>query len=152
MVFVCSKAQPDAETNLVRRVETIAKARKEGTTGIFDGNAQTLIGASSRARRSAIVAELRKQMTLTPEAVVAVQAGHATRPDSVPIIGGIDAPVLAICGGEDPGITPDEMRAFEAAAGGCEFHLLGDAGHFAAYEQPEAVANIFRPWLRQFSD
>ena len=152
MVFVCSKAQPDAETNLSRRVETIARARKEGTAGIFDGNAQTLIGATSRARRPGIVTELRAQMTLTPDAVVAVQAGLGTRPDSVPIIGGIDAPILAICGGEDPGITPDEMRAFQAAPGGCEFHLLPEAGHFAAYEEPNAVASLIRPWMLQFSD
>ena len=150
LVFVCSKAQPDAEANLLKRVETIGRVRREGTSGVFDGNAQTLIGASTRARRPEVVSELRAHMTLTPEAVVAVQAGLATRPNSVPDIPEIDAPVLAICGGEDPGITEAEMKAFESAAGGCEFHLLPDAGHFAAYEQPERVAAIMRPWLAQF--
>lgn len=150
LVFVCSKAQPDAEANFVKRVETIDRVRREGVGGVFDGNAQSLIGASTRARRSEVVSELRARMTLTPEAVVAVQAGLATRPNSVPDIAEIDAPILAICGGEDPGITETEMRAFEAAPGGCEFHLLPDAGHFAAYEQPERVASIMRPWLAQF--
>lgn len=149
-VFVCSKAQPDAEANLQKRVETINRVRQQGTSGVFDGNAQTLIGASTRARRPEVVSELRARMTLTPEAVIAVQAGLATRPDSVPDIAEIDAPVLAICGGEDPGITEAEMRAFESAPGGCEFHLLPEAGHFAAYEQPEKVAAIMRPWLAQF--
>jgi pimeloyl-ACP methyl ester carboxylesterase len=89
-------------------------------------------------------------MTLMPDAVVATQAGLATRADSVPDIKEIDAPVFAICGGEDPGISESEMRAFEAAQGGCEFHLLADAGHFAAYEQPSKVAALLAPWLRQF--
>lgn len=150
LAFVCSKPQPDAETNLARRAETIAKVRSEGTAEIFDGNAQTLIGASARARSPQIVSELRARMTLTPDAVVATQAGLAVRPDSVPNIRGIDAPILAVCGGEDPGISEPEMRAFEAAQGGCEFHLLPDAGHFAAYEQPAKIAAIFTPWLRQF--
>jgi pimeloyl-ACP methyl ester carboxylesterase len=150
MAFVCSKPQPDAEANLVKRVETIAKLRSEGTAGVFDGNAQTLIGASARSRRPAIIQELRARMTLTSEAVIATQAGLATRPDSVPDVSGIDASVLAICGGEDPGITEREMRAFEAADGGCEFHLLPDAGHFAAYEQPGKVAALLTPWLGQF--
>jgi len=150
LAVVCSKPQPDAEANLAKRVETIAKIRSEGTAGVFDGNAQTLIGASARKRRPEIVVELRSRMTLTPEAVVAVQAGLATRPDSVPDIAGIDAPIVAICGGEDPGITEAEMRVFEAAAGGCEFRLLPDAGHFAAYEQPGKVAALLMPWLRQF--
>ncbi len=150
LAIVCSKPQPDGEANFAKRVETIAKIRTEGTAGVFDGNAQTLIGASARKQRPAIIAELRARMTLRPEAVVAVQAGLATRPDSVPDIPGIDAPILAICGGEDPGITEAEMRAFEAAEGGCEFHLLPDAGHFAAYEQPAKVAALMSPWLGQF--
>jgi 3-oxoadipate enol-lactonase len=150
LIFVCSKAQPDAESNLAKRVDTIAKVRREGSSGVFDGNAQTLVGSSARARRPEIISELRARMTLTPEAVVAVQAGLATRPDSVPEIREIDAPILAICGGEDPGIAEAEMRAFEAAEGGCEFHLLPEAGHFAAYEEPARVAAIMTPWLAQF--
>lgn len=150
LAVVCSKPQPDADGNLAKRVETIAKARSEGTAGIFDGNAQTLIGASARSQRPEVIKELRARMTLTTEAVIATQAGLATRPDSAPNIPTIDAPILAICGGEDPGITEPEMRAFEAAEGGCEFHLLPDAGHFAAYEQPARVAAILTPWLGQF--
>ena len=150
LAVVCSKPQPDADGNLARRVETIAKARSEGTAGIFDGNAQTLIGASARSQRPEVIQELRARMTLTPEGLIATQAGLATRPDSAPNIPTIDAPILAICGGEDPGITEPEMRAFEAAEGGCEFHLLPDAGHFAAYEQPARVAAILTPWLGQF--
>lgn len=150
LAFVCSKPQPDAEENRVKRVETIAKVRSEGPADVFDGNAQTLIGASARARRPAIIQELRARMTLTPEAVIATQAGLATRPDSVPDVSSIDASVLALCGGEDAGVTEREMRAFEAADGGCEFHLLPDAGHFAAYEQPGKVAALLTPWLGQF--
>jgi len=150
LAVVCSKPQPDAEANLTKRAETIAKVRSEGTVGVFNGNAQTLIGSSARQRHPEIVQELRTRMTLTPEAVVAVQAGLATRPDSVPDVAGIDAPILAICGGEDPGITEAEMRVFETAEGGCEFHLLPDAGHFAAFEQPAKVAAWMSPWLSQF--
>ncbi|MGA8743097.1 MAG: alpha/beta hydrolase [Terracidiphilus sp.] len=150
LAIICSKPQPDAEDNLTKRVETIARVRREGTMGVFDGNAQTLIGASAQKKRPEIIQELRARMTLTPDAVIATQAGLAMRPDSVPDIAEIDAPILAICGGEDPGITEAEMRAFEAAEGGCEFHLLADAGHFAAYEQPAKMAAMLAPWLRQF--
>lgn len=88
-------------------------------------------------------------MTLTPEALAAVQAGLATRPDSVPTVATIGVPVLTIAGGEDAGVTAAEMEAFSAAPGGCEFHLLPDAGHFSAYEQPRKVANLLAEWLRQ---
>jgi pimeloyl-ACP methyl ester carboxylesterase len=41
------------------------------------------------------------------------------------------------------------MEAFQAAPGGCEFHVLADAGHLAAYEQPRKVATLLAEWLRQ---
>jgi len=114
--------------------------------------AESLIGTTARQLRPEIVAELRARMTLTPEAEVAVQAGLATRPDSVPTVGAITAPVLAIAGGEDTSVTPAEMEAFGAAPGGCEFHELPNAGHFAAYEQPQKVAALLAEWLRQHND
>jgi 3-oxoadipate enol-lactonase len=147
LAFVCSKAQPDAEANLERRAVTIAQTRAGGKEAIFDGMTQTLIGATARATRPEIISELRAHMTLSAEELVAVQAGLATRPDSVPAIVTMTAPVLAICGGEDPGVTAEEMRAFEAAPGGCTFHLMEDAGHFAAYEQPQAVVRLLAEWL-----
>jgi pimeloyl-ACP methyl ester carboxylesterase len=149
LAFICSKPQPDAEANLAKRAATIAQARSGGTAAIFDGMGQTLIGATARERRPEIVSQLRATMTLTAEALEAVQAGLATRLDSVPTVATIDAHVLAIAGGEDPGVTPVEMEVFNAAPGGCEFHVLPDAGHFAAYEQPQKVAALLAEWLRQ---
>jgi 3-oxoadipate enol-lactonase len=149
LAFVCSKPQPDAAANLEKRAANIAQARAGGTEALFDGMAQTSIGATARQRRPEIVRELRARMTLTAEVVVAVQAGLATRPDSRPTVATIDVPVLAIAGGEDSAVSPVEMGALNAAPGGCEFHLLPDAGHFAAYEQPRKVATLLAEWLRQ---
>ena len=117
----------------------------------MDGMAQSLIGATARATQPEIVATLRARMTLTPEALVAVQAGLATRPDSVPTVATIGVPVLAVCGGEDPVVTQGDMEAFQAAPGGCHFHLIADAGHFSAYEQPAKVAALVGTWLEQLS-
>jgi len=149
LAFVCSKPQADAEANLLKRAATISQARAGGTSAIFDGMAQALIGATARERRPEIISQLRLHMTLTGEALVAVQAGLATRPDSVPTVATIDAPILAIAGGEDTAVSFADMEAFHAAPGGCEFHLLPDAGHFAAYEQPRKVAALLAEWLRQ---
>jgi pimeloyl-ACP methyl ester carboxylesterase len=65
----------------------------------------------------------------------------------VPDIARIQVPVLAIAGGEDGGVTAVEMEAFKAAPGGCESHVIADAGHFAAYEKPDEVAGMLGAWL-----
>jgi pimeloyl-ACP methyl ester carboxylesterase len=150
MVFICSKPQPDTEASLIKRVETIAQARAEGVAALFDGMAENTVAPSVRRERPEVVAEVRAQMTLTPEVLVAVQAGLAARPDSVPAVSTIRVPVLAIAGAEDASITAADMEAFRAAPGGCEFHVLPGAGHYAAYEQPKKVAALMAPWLRQF--
>jgi pimeloyl-ACP methyl ester carboxylesterase len=150
LAFVCSKPQADAAANLSRRAATIHEAREGKCAVLFDGMAQTLIGTTARERQPEIVAELRARMTLMPKALVAVQAGLAVRPDSLPTVATITVPVLAIAGGEDPGVTPAEMEAFRAAPGGCDFYLLAAAGHFAAYEQPLKVASLMAEWLQQF--
>lgn len=149
LAFVCSKPQSDT-SNFARRAATIAQARSGGLSAICDGMAHGLIGKTVQRKRPSIVDELRARMTVTPEAMVAIQAGLAARPDSLVDVPTINVPVLAIAGGEDPGITPAEMEAFKAAPGGCSFHTLAEAGHLAAYEEPEAVAALFRPWLEQF--
>ncbi len=151
LVFVCSKPQPDAEANLAKRAGTIALAKSDGVAAIFDGMAQNLLGESARRDRPELVTEVRARMTLSTEALIAVQAGLATRPDSVPTVSTIRAPILAIAGAEDSTVTSTEMEAFRLAPGGCEFHLLPGAGHFAAYEQPRKVAALMAPWLRQFA-
>ncbi len=149
LAFVCSKPQPDAEAGLARRAATIATARAEGVSKLFDGMAENLVGASTRKRQPEIVAEVRARMTLTVDALVAVQAGLATRPNSAPTVATINVPVLAIAGGEDSAVTASEMEAFRVAPGGCEWHLLPNAGHLAAYEQPQKVAALMANWLRR---
>jgi 3-oxoadipate enol-lactonase len=149
LVFICSKPQPDAEANLARRAAIIAQIRATGTSGVFDEMARGLVGATAQQRCPELGSEVRARMTLTPQAAIAVQAGLATRPDSVPTVATIDAPVLAVAGGEDTAIAAAEMEAFHTAPGGCEYHLLPDAGHLAAYEQPAKVASLLAAWLRQ---
>ena len=151
LAFMCAKPQPDAEANLQKRVANIAQARSGGNQALMDGFAQSLIGPTTRGLHPEIVSELRARMVLTPEAEVAVQAGLAARPDSLPTLATMNVPVLAIAGGEDTAVAPEDMEAYKSVPGGCQFHLLPDAGHFAAYEQPQKVAALVADWLKQFA-
>ncbi len=151
MMFVCSKPQPDSEANLTKRMETIAQARADGVAALFDAMAHNTVAPWVRKERPEVVTQVRAQMTLTAEAEIAVQAGLAARPDSVPTVATIRVPVLAIAGAEDSNVTAADMEAFRAAPGGCEMHVLPCAGHYAAYEQPKKMAALVAPWLRQFA-
>jgi 3-oxoadipate enol-lactonase len=150
LAFICSKPQADMDSNRARRVDYIASARSGRLAALFDEFAIDLTSESARRDRPQIAAELRLRMTLTPEAFVAIQAGLATRADSVPAVASIHVPVFAVAGGADASVLPAEMEALKHAPGGCTFHTLPVAGHFAAYEQPHTIAALMNPWLRQF--
>jgi len=146
LAFVCSKPQPDAAANLEKRVANIALARAGGSAAMFDGMAQSLTGATARQRRPEIVAELRARMMLTPEAVVAVQAGLATRPDSVPAVGTIDLRGEKSRGSLSRGGISRQMFAAMTAAldeGGQVILLLNRRG-FSTHIQCPACGHVVR--------
>lgn len=149
--FLCSKPQPDPEAARDKRAVTIAMARAGKKEELFDGMVKSSTGVAAQAARPEIVTELRARMTLTAEALVATQAGLATRPDSVPTAATICVPVLALAGGQDLAVAAEDMRALLAATGPrVDYTYLSDAGHFVVYEQPEVVAEVVHCWLRLF--
>ena len=115
LAFVCSKPQGEAEANVARRVANIEQSRKGDLEAMFDGLAKGLTAAKTREQNPAIVAEIKARIKITVDGLVAVQARLATRPDSMPTVATITAPVLAIAGAEDIGVTAAEMEALKAA-------------------------------------
>lgn len=149
--FLCSKPQPDPEPAREKRAVTIAMAREGNKEELFDGMVKSSTGASAQAARPEIVTELRARMTLTSEALVATQAGLAARPDSVQTAATIHVPLLAVAGGQDLAVAAEDLRALLTADGPrVDYTYLAEAGHFAAYEQPDIVAELVRNWLRIF--
>jgi 3-oxoadipate enol-lactonase len=149
LAFCCGKPQPDTAANRAKRVEDIEKISLEGTTAFFDRMTQTLLGPTSRTRQPEKSVQVRAMMdTMGPDSVIAVQRGLGQRPDSVPTVPTITVPVLALAGGEDPSSSPEEMAVIRELLPATAWHLLPDAGHYAPYEQPEAVGRI----LREFFD
>lgn len=149
LAFVCSKAQGDTDAGREKRKETIARIQKEGAETVLDGLVKGLTGATSQMRDPALYGKLRSMASLTQKSAAAVQAGLGLRPDSIATVATINRPVLAIAGAEDTVCTAAEMEAFKAAPGGCDYHLLAETGHFAACEQPKAVASLLGNWIQK---
>ena len=137
LAFICSKPQPDAEPALIKRAANLAIARESGVGALFDGMANLLIGQSSRTRRPEIVAECRARMTLNSGSV-RCGAGRSGRAAGLPAHrANHPQPGTGDCGRRRQCHRSRPIwRHFALAPGGCEYHLLPDAGHFAAYEQP----------------
>ena len=153
LAFCCSRPQADADTNRAKREEWIARIRQRGTGDFIEAMLASLIGPTACQRSPEKIAEAREMMqTVKPEAVIAVQQGLGARPDSVETARGIHVPCFVLAGGEDTASPPADMKllaeSIRDGGYGAEFHLLRDAGHFTAWEQPQMVGRL----LRRFFD
>lgn len=151
--FCCSRPQADNEAAKAKREENIDKIRERGSADFIESTLQTVIGATARSRWPQKVADAREMMqAVSPAALIAIQQGLAARPDSVATARTIRVPCCVVAGGEDPGSPPADMRLLAGqirnGGNGAEYHELPDAGHFAPFEQPEAVGRI----LHRFCD
>ena len=153
LAFCCSRPQADADSNRAKRDEWIAQIRQRGSADFIETMLTSLISGTARRRSPERVAEAREMMqAVKPEAVIAVQQGLASRPDSVATARGIHVPSFVRAGGEDTSSTPEDMKllaeSIRSSGYGAEFHLLRDAGHYAPWEQPQMVGRL----LRRFFD
>ncbi len=120
----------------------------DGLGKFFDLMADTLVGPTARQHHPEIRATARAMMNaVTLDAMLAVQQGLMSRPDSVPTLETIHVPVCAVAGGEDQSSTPEEMRMIAKQLPNAEFHVLPFAGHYAPLEQPDRVAAILGEFL-----
>lgn len=149
LVLTCGKPQPDTAANRERRHEWMDSAQQPGGLAkFFDLMADTLVGPTATRSNPEIRTAARAMMDAMPlPAMLAVQQGLMERPDSLPTLPTIQAPVCAIAGGEDQSSTLQEMQVVAEQVSGAEFHLLADAGHYAPFEQPQTVANLIGDFL-----
>ena len=120
-----------------------------GTEWFADLMLPELIGQTTREARPDLVNGAKRMMLkMSPMYIAQVQHGMAARPDSVPTLKTIDVPTLLLLGEEDPIATLADGELMRQNISGSRLSVLPKAGHFAAWEQPEAVGKL----LRQFAD
>jgi pimeloyl-ACP methyl ester carboxylesterase len=108
-----------------------------------------LLGRTTVASRPDLVAGARAIMRrLSAEDISQVQRGMAVRPDSVADLKTIDVPTLIVIGEEDLLSTVADGELMRQHIAGSQLKVIPKAGHYAPWEQPDAVG----PVLRQFLD
>jgi pimeloyl-ACP methyl ester carboxylesterase len=82
-----------------------------------------------------------------PEAFIRQQRAIMARPDSRPLLPGVEIPTLVLVGEED-GITPTEIACEMAEMiEWASLVVVPDAGHLSSLEQPRRVTEAMNAWL-----
>ena len=99
---------------------------------------EKLLGASTRAGRPGVDAELDALIAATPEGVAWAQRAMAARPDRTDVLAGLGVPAVVVHGSEDALMGPD-TQPMMAAALGVSVLELDAVGHLIPFEAPDAA-------------
>jgi 3-oxoadipate enol-lactonase len=142
--------RPQADTAEVRanRLKAAATVLEQGTEPFIESMIPKLIGRTTVATRPDLVDGARAMMRkMSAEDISQVQRGMAERPDSVVDLKTINVPTLIAIGEEDVLASVADGELMRQNIAGSQLKVIPKAGHYAPWEQPEAVGKILRQFL-----
>ena len=84
---------------------------------------------------------------MSAEDISLVLRGMAERPDSIADLKTITAPTLIAIGEEDVLSTVADGELMRQNIAGSQLKVIPKAGHYAPWEQPDAVGKVLRQFL-----
>jgi 3-oxoadipate enol-lactonase len=149
LALCCTRPQADTPDARNARLKTAEDVLDRGTEWFADLMIPKLLGRTTREARPDLVQSAKRMMLkMSPQDIAQVQQGMAERPDSVATLNTINIPTLLLLGEEDPIATLADGELMRQHISDSRLSVIPKAGHFAAWEQPEAVGKL----LRQFVD
>ena len=143
-----TRPQPDTAEARANRLKAAATVLEQGTEPFLEAMIPKLMGRTTVGTRPDLVAGARAMMRLmSAEDISQVQRGMAERPDSVADLKLINVPTLIVIGEEDVLSTVADGELMRQNIAGSRLTVIPKAGHYAPWEQPEAVGKVLRQFL-----
>jgi 3-oxoadipate enol-lactonase len=147
-----TRPQADNAEARSNRLKAAAAVLEQGTEQFLDSMIPKFIGRTTISTRPDLVEGARVMMRqMSPEDISLVQQGMAVRPDSVADLKTIDVPTMIVIGEEDAFSTVADGELMRQNIAGSQLKVIPKAGHYAPWEQPEAVGAILRRFLDDVS-
>jgi pimeloyl-ACP methyl ester carboxylesterase len=107
-----------------------------------------LMGRTTLAARPDLVDRARAMMRkMSAEDISLVLRGMAERSDSIADLKTINVPTLIVIGEEDVLSTAADGELMRQNIADTQLKIIPKAGHYAPWEQPEAVGKVLRQFL-----
>jgi 3-oxoadipate enol-lactonase len=147
-----TRPQADNAEARSNRLKAAAAVLEQGTEQFLDSMIPKFMGRTTMGARPDLVEGARVMMRqMSPEDISLVQQGMAARPDSVADLKTIDVPTMIVIGEEDVFSTVADGELMRQNIAGSQMKVIPKAGHYAPWEQPEAVGAILRRFLDDVS-
>ncbi len=148
LVLCDTRPQADTAEARANRLKAADAVLEQGTEPFIETNIPKLMGRTTVSTRPDLVDGARGMMRkMSAEDISLVQRGMAERPDSVADLKAINVPTLIAIGEEDVLSTVADGELMRQNIAGSQLKAIPKAGHYAPWEQPEAVGKILRRFL-----
>jgi len=143
-----TRPQADTAEGRANRLKAAAAVLEQGTEPFIENMIPKLMGRTAVATRLDLVDGARAMMRkMSAEDISLVLRGMAERPDSVGDLKSISVPTLIVIGEEDVLSTVADGELMRQNIAGSRLKVVPKAGHYAPWEQPEAVGTVLRQFL-----
>ena len=149
LALLDTTARPDTEEGRRNRERLIAFADAGRLEEVHPVLWPRLVHLSRYGDKALEATVLKMMRDTGPEAFVRQQRAIMERPDSRPMLPGIEIPTLVLVGEQDA-ITPPEMaRELGEAIEWASLVVVPECGHLASLERPDAVNQALSAWLTE---
>jgi 3-oxoadipate enol-lactonase len=150
LVLIDTRAEADAPEVRRSRDAAAATARERGAAEVGDGMLPKMLAPSTLTGRPEVVERVQALMAGTPVAGMVGALGamrdRAGSESLLPTLAGI--PTLVMVGAADILTPPEQARTMAEAIPGARLAIIPGAGHLPPVEQPAAVTQSLREFLR----
>jgi 3-oxoadipate enol-lactonase len=149
LVLADTRAAADTHAARERRLQSAAKAEREGAAAIADDMVPLLLGRTTQQTRTDITARVRAMIEgNAPQGISAAQRGMAARRDSTYILAAIDFPTLILVGAEDQLTPVAEAESLRDGIRGARLQVIEGAGHLSNLERPHEFNAALRDFIK----
>ncbi len=150
LVLMDTKASADTDEGRAARLKNAEDILQNGPEWAIEQLMPKLLGPVTMNSRLDVVEQAKATMRQASAAgISAFQRGMAERPDSAATLAEIDVPALVL-GGEDDALSPvSDLERLAHGIPGAELKIVGKAGHYASFEQPDEVGRLVREFLER---
>jgi pimeloyl-ACP methyl ester carboxylesterase len=147
LALIDTQATPDPAPVTARRRGFIEQTRLGRFKGVQPALLPTFVHPSRLDDITVVQPILDMAQEIGPEGFVREQNAIMARPDSRPLLAGIDVPTVVIVGRQD--LATPLMRSQEMAAdiANARLVVIEECGHMSPLEKPVEVSQALRRWL-----
>ena len=150
LILAATRTGADSAAGKLNRDKAAQLAKEEGATAVSDGMLSKLFAPGNYESEPELVEYVQDVMrTASLNGVVGALMAMKDRPDSTPMLGDIDVPVLIIHGAEDQLIPVSEARVMAEAIPNADLVIVPEAGHLPNLEEPDQFNDAVIDFLQE---